>query len=78
MPGFRSQRIFMDSLEYCCLLTDAQTFGEFPWYRGGRSGRGPPRGGYSHGSYYGRGYGSAYGGRGRGRGRGRAVPYRNL
>uniref|UniRef100_A0A2P2LVT0 Uncharacterized protein MANES_14G096300 n=2 Tax=Rhizophora mucronata TaxID=61149 RepID=A0A2P2LVT0_RHIMU len=52
---------------------DTETFGDFPRFRGGRGGRGPPRGGRSRGSYYGRGYGYAYGGRGRGR----SVPYRN-
>ncbi|KAG6764144.1 hypothetical protein POTOM_031602 [Populus tomentosa] len=47
---------------------DTETFGDFTRYRGGRGGRGPPRGGRSRGSYYGRGYGYGYVGRGRGRG----------
>ncbi|KAL9401901.1 hypothetical protein Peur_005750 [Populus x canadensis] len=47
---------------------DTETFGDFTRYRGGRGGRGPPRGGRSRGSYYGRGYGYGYAGRGRGRG----------
>ncbi|XP_050223014.1 protein decapping 5 [Mercurialis annua] len=63
------------------LKLDTETFGEFSRYRGGRGGRGPPRGGRSRGgSYHGRGgygynnqgygygYGYGYGGRGRGRG----------
>ncbi|KAF9677301.1 hypothetical protein SADUNF_Sadunf08G0093700 [Salix dunnii] len=45
---------------------DTETFGDFTRYRGGRGGRGPPRGGRSRGSYYGRGYGYGYAGRGRG------------
>ncbi|CAK7326496.1 unnamed protein product [Dovyalis caffra] len=45
---------------------DTETFGDFSRYRGGRGGRGPPRGGRSRGSYYGRGYGYGYVGRGRG------------
>nr|TKR84982.1 hypothetical protein D5086_0000253350 [Populus alba] len=45
---------------------DTETFGDFTRYRGGRGGRGPPRGGRSRGSYYGRGYGYGYVGRGRG------------
>ncbi|XP_065880192.1 protein decapping 5 isoform X2 [Euphorbia lathyris] len=50
---------------------DTETFGDFPRYRGGRGGRGPPRGGgRSRGGYYGRGYGYGYGYAGRGRGRG--------
>ncbi|KAJ6982263.1 protein decapping 5 [Populus alba x Populus x berolinensis] len=57
---------------------DTETFGDFSRYRGGRGGRGPPRGGRFHGSYHGRGNGYGYGGRGRGRGRGRGwgVPDR--
>ncbi|XP_011021428.1 PREDICTED: protein decapping 5-like isoform X1 [Populus euphratica] len=47
---------------------DTETFGDFTRYRGGRGGRGPPRGGRSRGSYSGRGYGYGYVGRGRGRG----------
>ncbi|KAJ8760405.1 hypothetical protein K2173_015072 [Erythroxylum novogranatense] len=42
---------------------DTETFGDFPRYRGGRGGRGHPRGGRPRGSFYGRGY--DYGGRGR-------------
>ncbi|PNT16297.1 hypothetical protein POPTR_010G131400v4 [Populus trichocarpa] len=55
---------------------DTETFGDFSRYRGGRGGRGPPRGGRFHGSYYGRGNGYGYVGRGRGRGRGWAGPDR--
>ncbi|XP_038725921.1 protein decapping 5-like [Tripterygium wilfordii] len=51
---------------------DTETFGDFPRYRGGRGGRGPPRGGRTRGSYYGRGYGYV------GRGRGRAMPSRGF
>ncbi|KAI5678694.1 hypothetical protein M9H77_09644 [Catharanthus roseus] len=49
---------------------DAETFGEFSRYRGGRGGRGSYRGGRGgRGSYYGRGgYGYGYVPRGRGRG----------
>ncbi|CDP00559.1 unnamed protein product [Coffea canephora] len=47
---------------------DAETFGDFSRYRGGRGGRGPFRGGRSRGSYYGRGYNYGYVPRGRGRG----------
>ncbi|OAY31246.1 protein decapping 5 [Manihot esculenta] len=54
------------------LKIDTETFGNFSRYRGGRGGRGIPRGGRSRGSYgrgygYGYGYGYNYGGRGRGR-----------
>ncbi|KAF2310923.1 hypothetical protein GH714_018552 [Hevea brasiliensis] len=50
------------------LKIDTETFGNFSRYRGGRGGRGFPRGGRLRGSY-GRGYsyGYSYGGRGRGR-----------
>ncbi|KAJ4835176.1 hypothetical protein Tsubulata_033846 [Turnera subulata] len=57
---------------------DTETFGDFSRYRGGRGGRGPPRGGRSRGSYYGRDYGRRYNyGYGHvGRGRGRGMPSR--
>ncbi|KDP29348.1 hypothetical protein JCGZ_18269 [Jatropha curcas] len=59
---------------------DTETFGDFQRYRGGRGGRGTPRGGRSRGSYHGRGYSYGYGygyGYGyAGRGRGRGMPNR--
>ncbi|KAG8652280.1 protein decapping 5 isoform X2 [Manihot esculenta] len=59
------------------LKIDTETFGDFQRYRGGRGGRGPPRGGRPYGSYHGRGYGYGYGYGYGGRGRGRAMPNRS-